>query len=213
VSRAHVAIGPPDPRLDWTSFPAETSLATRAFRSHSTLNGPWHFSSIVTPDGGRFDLAGPYGTCYLAATVEGAVRERLGPTYSQGRIVPAAVAAAFVVTELDVPSELMLADLTDAAGARFGSTNELTTVDDYAIPQAWAQTFREAGFDGIRYLARFTPGKGPNAWALFGDSGPRSWRSHAVIDGPTATNHAGWEILPPPPTTAGTHFTTPPAPA
>jgi hypothetical protein len=46
----------------------------------------------------------------------------------------------------------------------------LETTVPYELSQIWANAFFAAGYDGIRYGARFSPG-GANAWALFGHTG------------------------------------------
>ena len=49
-------------------------------------------------------------------------------------------------------------------------TNEIATTERYDITQAWARTWRRAGFGGVFYLLRFTPGPS-RGLALFGPAG------------------------------------------
>lgn len=191
MSRSARALAPPNPDHDWSTFPTEITTSRPLFRAHGVEFGPWFFASGP----GRFDLSDPVGTFYAADDLEVAVRERLGPTWSASPAIPRAMAEEFQVTELSLTGGLRLADIDDRAAARFGMTNELATMDDYALAQAWAATLHGAGFDGIRYRARFTPDKSSNAVALFGEAGSRDWPFSSVIDGVTACRAIGLQIL------------------
>ncbi|MDY7528691.1 MULTISPECIES: RES domain-containing protein [Cryobacterium] len=202
----------PLPGRDFTGFPAvHTRGAERKYRSHPIGRGAWFFASAPGgPGGGRFDLAPPLGTCYLADTVAVAVRERLGPSYAASGMVPRWAAEEFQVTELDLSAGKKCADVAAADAATFGVTRELSTMDSYGVPQQWAALFESLGFDGIRYPARFSTGYSPDAWAVFGAAGPRSWPTYAVVDGVAASESSGFSVYSPPASAAGLSVSLPP---
>jgi hypothetical protein len=122
--------------------------------------------------GGRFDLAAPDGTCYLAETEGVAARERCGrfiiknmpvpPEWFEGRVV-----SKFAVPPPDGP----VGDLTNTAAATSGVTAEIHTISDYRLTTRWAAAARRSGYGALLYQPRFTPGS-EQALALFGPSGP-----------------------------------------
>jgi hypothetical protein len=121
----------------------------------------------------RFDLPAPKGTCYTAEDRWGAVAESIvAPGQHDG-----VVAEQFVldrrITRLSVPTTHRLADTTDRSALGYGLTNELGVVHDRSRTQAWAATFHNAGFEGIRNLLRADPGRSTGQ-ALFGEAGARS---------------------------------------
>jgi hypothetical protein len=160
------------PRGDLTGFPLRrTAPGTMLHRAHQARRGPWWFASA----GGRFDLAQPRGTCYLASSALVAVRERLGPVLAARESLPATVLEGVVVSRLavGVPGErapLRLANLRVSAAAGFGVTRELESMTPYDVPVRWARAFDDLGLDGIWYGPRFSPGAA-SAVALFGAAG------------------------------------------
>ena len=150
-------------RLSRRRVPAGREL----FRAHVAGRGPWWFGS----DGsGRFDLAAPRGTCYAADSALVAVRERLGPVLGAVPRVPAALLAGAVVTRLPLPAPARLASLRSSRAAGYGVLRELQVMTPYVVPQAWARAFDAAGYGGLSYGPRFTPGRA-GAVALFGPAG------------------------------------------
>lgn len=148
-------------------------------RAHLAARGPWWFAS----GGGRFDLPTPRGTCYLATSALTAVRERLGPVLAARRAVPAAALDDVVVSRLALGpptsgTPLRLANLRATGAADFGVTRELESMTPYAVPCSWAAAFDVAGFDGLWYGPRFSPGRA-SAVALFGAAGADAGR---VVD-------------------------------
>jgi hypothetical protein len=147
---------------------------------------PWWFSSSGA---GRFDLAEPGGTCYLADDPLIGVLEVLSHGTVDGMAVSEAFLAERRVRRLPLPGPARFADATDGRGRGFGVTREIHDVGDYSLPQAWAAAWHAHGFDGVRYLAtthqppagappwRGPGAQGPGAWALFGQAGARRrWR-------------------------------------
>ncbi len=154
---------PPDPE-DLKRFPSSRLTPAKAiYRLHRRTRRPWYFSSSGA---GPFDLAGPDGTCYAAFDPAVAFIE----VFYGFRIVPTEELVDMVVSTMEAPSALRLADCTSPRAVAYGVTSELNTTVDYALTQRWAAALREAGFDGVRYWARHDPGRGP-AVALFGPAG------------------------------------------
>ncbi|WP_162248044.1 RES domain-containing protein [Angustibacter sp. Root456] len=167
---------PPD---DLRGFPVRR-LAPDApvFRAHQARRSPWWFSS----SGGRFDLSEPRGTCYVASSALVAVRERLGPVLAARSTLPAGALDGVVVSRLTLARPptaaqehrgeraLRLANVRTAAAADFGVTRELESMTPYDVPVRWAAAFDAAGFDGVWYGPRFSPGAA-GAVAAFGPAG------------------------------------------
>lgn len=81
MSRAVLGLGwPEDSVAPLKDFPRGNSPSS-LYRAHSSAHGPWYFAPLPAEPrhGGRFDLAAPHGTCYVANNIEACVRERLGP--------------------------------------------------------------------------------------------------------------------------------------
>lgn len=189
--RARPALGhPPE---DVSGFPAREPVEETWHRAHATDRGPWWFSH----DGsGRFDLTTPHGTCYLASTVEAALRERLGPTLLAAGRIGADEADRTWVSERVVQGRF--ADATDQDASRFGATREVGTLTPYDLPRAWAHAFHRAAFDGVRSWPRFSPGAGQYALGLFGPAGedatPATDRTRG-IPGRVAARLAGVDVI------------------
>lgn len=142
------------------------------FRVVRRGKGPWWFGSSMR---GRFDLAEPEGTCYLATDEISALLEVVGPDLERGAISSDFVKARSL-RKLRLPGELDLADLTSREAVRFGITAEIGTIVPYGCPQAWAAGLRAAGSPGVAYWPRHDPAR-MAALALFGPHGERSrWR-------------------------------------
>jgi hypothetical protein len=162
---------PPEPEA-LAAFPVwHVHAGTTFHRVTHGDHGPWWFAS----DGaGRFDLAPPRGTCYLADDPVLAVLEVFGDLRAD--LVSADVLASRRLWTLALPAQCDAADTTVRAARGFGVTAELATLTPYDVPQRWAAAFAAAGHDGIRFRARHDPG-GRRALALFGAAGERTrWR-------------------------------------
>lgn len=187
MTRQQVAAGEPPEDLD--DFPS-ISLSGLWFRAHSASRGVWWYSS----DGsGRFDLAAPYGTCYLGSSVGVAVRERLGRRLSAGP-VPAAVADQMLVSRVRLRARV--ADFTDPAAGRFGITREIGTITPYDLPQRWARALHGAGHRGLRYWPRFALAAEDLSVALFAAGGAGTRRGDpGPFTGRDALRAAGISVL------------------
>jgi RES domain len=176
-----VSLGEPG---DLTGFPA-SKPPMRLVRVCRADRATWWFSS----DGsGRFDLAAPDGTCYLATDAYAAVREatRLGP-------VSTAWVQARELRQVAPPDpNARLAATTRTAAGRYGVTTELATVVPYALPRRWAAAFGSHGFDGIRHELRHDQRARPSGVALFGRaSSPAGGRVGGPAAGPVGASTAG----------------------
>ncbi|MFC8503220.1 RES family NAD+ phosphorylase [Pedococcus sp. NPDC057267] len=170
ADRQRPAQGRPSGSLE--GFPTRRlTRATALFRAHRADRGPWWFGN---DGGGRFDLAAPRGTCYLALDPCSAVRERLGLVLGGRREVPASLLEEVLVSTLHVPGPVEVADVQSREAGDFGVTRELESMVPYAVPQAWARAFDDAGLGGVAYGPRFTPGEA-SAVGLFGPAGAADW--------------------------------------
>lgn len=189
------------PSRSLAGFPNAILPAGRlVVRSHSPGRNPWWFASAPANGGGRFDLDAPLGTCYVADEVEVAVRERLRESLlSCGMVTPLA-ADSFVISIFSIPTSYRCAHIGVSRAAGFGVTGELATLTpgNYTISRQWAMAFCSSGFEGIRYSARFAPGRA-NSWALFGQAGANQ-RPQPVIDstitGQDACRRCGIKVVP-----------------
>jgi hypothetical protein len=127
------------------------------------------------------------------------VRERVGEQFATGRAIAPEDARNLVVSKLAVHVE-RVADLESVEVARFPITSELTSMNDYRVPQAWARVFDASGFEGVRYRGRFSYVVG-DSWALFGPAGGDDTRAvdPSPTDGFDACAEAGVPVLPEPP--------------
>jgi hypothetical protein len=157
------------PPRDLRRFPRRTLRSTvELFRIHPFDLQPWWFSS----DGhGRFDLAAPAGTCYLAASPLGAFVE----VFRDFTFVDAADVVARALCRLHLPEDVVLADCTSARARSFRVTAAIHSTPDYATTQAWAGSLRQAGFDGVRYFCGHDPSQREVGVAVFGASGAVDW--------------------------------------
>lgn len=168
TERQRPSIGPPPSPDDLLDFPVwHVHAGTVLCRVTSAGLGPWWFSSDAR---GRFDLAPPRGTCYLADEEVGALLEVLGPV----TVVSPAWAARLRMWHLGLPYQCSAADTTVRTARGFGVTAELASMTPYDVPQQWAAAFAAAGHQGVRYRVRHDPA-GSRALALFGAAGERRW--------------------------------------
>lgn len=178
-----------------STFPKVMAPAgTLMYRSHGTAHGAWYYDNGAE---GRFNLHGARGTCYTASSVDTAVREKVRGRVARTGVVSRAVADSFVVSIVSAPSEHRCAAVNHADAAKHHVVRELTTMSDYSVPQAWAEAFEKAGFDGVLYGSAFTIGN-PDAYAFFGDAGvPDPSAGHTAslhLSGEDACRELGWTV-------------------
>lgn len=154
------------------AFPELEEPPGLVFRVVRRDRGPWWFSSTLE---GRFDLAAPAGTCYLACDPVAALFEVVGRTL--GWVTEEFLAARRLI-HLPLPGSPRLADLTSRGAAPFGITLEIGTIVPYSLPQAWALRLAEAGFVGLVSFLRHDPAANRGV-ALFGRSG--EWTEGPVL--------------------------------
>ncbi|MGO1543697.1 MAG: RES family NAD+ phosphorylase [Gulosibacter sp.] len=184
----------PDLEQGLAGFPARPlDVQDSVYRSYSSNRGPGWYSSNGS---GRFDLSPPHGTGYVADTVAMAIRERFG-VIARRRVLSNAEVDSFRVAELTGING-SFGDVSSAAAAEFGVTGELTTSKDYELSRRWAAALYEEGYDGIRYVPRFTPGD-QSAWAVFGKQGANGLGIVVTeLSGREACEMAGFNVIQPP---------------
>jgi hypothetical protein len=167
ASRAVLHLAQPRPPAQLKSaFPTRDYPAgTTVYRSHGHGRGPRWFSHSGA---GRFDLADPDGTCYVAESEVVTVVE----TWGGVQIVPDYVLAQRGSSRLRLGNGVTVADLTSNLAVQYGVTSEIFTTTDYGLTQLWASTFRQASFGGIRYWARHDLANTAACLALFGRADP-----------------------------------------
>lgn len=201
--RDEVALRPPREGTDYSQFPVRTvGAGLRWFRAYRDAPGrkAWFFSSIGW---GRFDVASPNGTCYVANTPEVAVREVIGPDLAASGMVNAEFLQDRTISEVTLPYDVQAAKLTSKQCLSFGVTAELGIAARYALSQAWAEVLLEAGFGGLWYQPRFSGAKG-RALAIFDDEGEKNYSSQRwssmreVVDSMAGLMvidpYSGWDI-------------------
>lgn len=168
----------PSATLDYSTFPTAPNPA-KVYRAVTRGNGGWWFATAPanpTPEnsGGRFDLAGPRGTCYWADAPGAALGERFGDgMIASPGCIPRNLVTGVGILTADGPAG-RFADLGgENVASVFAVTSELSSTADYPLAQSYAEAFRDAGMDGIRYRARFSGDGPPNAIAVFDDHGLR----------------------------------------
>lgn len=178
-----------------SGFPEVTVPAgTSMYRSHGASRGAWYYDSGVE---GRFNLHGTRGTCCTASSMDTAVREKVRGRVSRTGVVSRDLAGSFIVSIVSAPMDHRCAAVSHVDAAKHGIVRELTTMEDYTVPQAWAGAFEDAGFDGVFYGSAFTTGD-PAAYALFGDAGiPEPGVGHTAahhMSGEEACKDLGWTV-------------------
>jgi len=174
ASRAGSSQALPDPTRVTVSFPSKKLPAgTELFRATKTdpaTGDPRGFGFFSSGGAGRFDLAPPRGTCYLAHTAYAAAWESLGKTLSAAPNIDQDFTDNTWVWSVSSTADLKLADLHGSGANTAGVTGELDqgAFATYDIPQAWAALFDTLGFDGISYHARHaSSAPDPTAVAAF----------------------------------------------
>ena len=150
-------------------FPSRTVGTDQAlYRVVRSGRLPWWFGSTM---GGRFDLALPNGTCYVAQEALAALLEDIGP----GPVTHEFVGSRRL-RKLFVPQPWRVANACARRASQYGVTAEIGTILPYDLPQACARWLEQAGFGGIAYWLRHDPARS-RGYAFFGKAGGRPrWR-------------------------------------
>ncbi|MYV42163.1 RES domain-containing protein [Streptomyces sp. SID1328] len=190
--RDEVHQGPPAAGQKLRGFPnLRIRHGTKVYRAHE--KGPWYFASAPQPGhehkGGRFDLAAPKGTLYVANNPLSALAERLGPALLDASPpeLDADAFAGWFVSGIRLPYDYRAANLWSQRVGGFGViASEMSSSAAYAVTQAWAAAWKQSGLDGVRYSPRHDPHRRAYSLALFGHGGDasadhRKWPTvHAV---------------------------------
>lgn len=161
---------PPQDVNELANFPELVLPAgAEVHRIHSADVGAWYFNAEDTWRFNPCSTAG-LGACYLAERpVAGLLESFKGVSVVDEQDI--AAKAHFTVT---LEAEIRLADCCAPAAGDFGVNGEIHTTTDYAMTQAWAAAFAQAGFAGVRYLCRSDPGMSLIGYALFDRAGGAS---------------------------------------
>lgn len=123
-------------RVPRVELPKGTTLE-RIYRvrdAEGRPRSPWYFSSRDEGEGGRFDLAQPAGTCYLAGDLDSAFRE----TFRGARVIAEDdVARRHVLTARATRASAPWADLSHELAAEGGVTLDAFSGPDYVDTQAF----------------------------------------------------------------------------
>jgi hypothetical protein len=143
----------------------------RVFQRHR--GQPWFFASAPADDpsaGGRFDLAAPDGTCYLATSKITAVLEAL-QEFGEG-LLPDSALHRRAAAEIQAPATAPAAAQLTAASARGkGVTAGLWAGEDRVCTQAWAASLHRAGWRAAYHGVAHDPAGRLRAVALFDRAG------------------------------------------
>ncbi|TSD40573.1 RES domain-containing protein [Rhodococcus sp. KBS0724] len=90
------------------------------------------------------------------------------------RYIPRTEIDGRALSAVAVGRDLQIADVTSNKALEFGMTSEINTTVDYDLTQLWAEAFRTAGFNGMRYWARHEMSHTHACLALFADGGDRT---------------------------------------
>ena len=185
MTRQRPSLRRPQPHENVRGFPVfRIDERTTLWRLVRKGHGPWWYGSSLD---GRFDLAPPHGTCYVANDDLGAILETLGPDLLPGGLAPARLLRDRQLRAVRVPHAHRLANCLAQKAAKW-ITAEVGTLTPYEIPQAWAKAFHRGGFEGVRYGSRHLTSRRPYSVALFGSAGERSaWPKGRAV--PLASDH------------------------
>ena len=134
------------------------------FRIHRVALGALYFGQRrdASPPANRFDSPdGAFGVLYAGEDLACAFVETFAHSLESPQYVTEEELALRAYSEIRSRRALRLVDLTGEGLARLRADANLTTMDDYAVPQAWSQALHlhPASPDGLRYRARHDPNR------------------------------------------------------
>lgn len=143
------------------------------FHRLSAWSGAWWFASAPAgaPGGGRFDLAPPNGTCYVADSLSGALAEKL--LRKPKAIIATQELEQLFHATIQVHQSPRAVDLLQPKLTGLGLNAEIHSTLDYTATRAWAQRLWEAGWRALRYALRGDNSLRERGLALFGAAGLR----------------------------------------
>jgi hypothetical protein len=141
----------------------------RARDAEGRPRAPWYFSSRGEGHQGRFDLAHPAGTCYLAGDLDSAFRE----TFRGARVIAEDdVARRRVLTVRSTRTSAPWADLAHELASEGGVTLDAFSGSDYAETQAIAAACHDSADRGVISLIRHQSDGAGRGYSMFGAAGP-----------------------------------------
>ena len=147
---------------------------------HSSVPAP----SADHPEGGRFDLRSPRGTCTLASGRLGAWVE----VFRGACMVDRRDARSRRMMQSRVPRRLVLADATSRSAIADGVALDLHAGSNRIDTQRFAAAIdADQAFRGVQARARHNPSKSAHTIALFDDEGehaPYGWRWNVTMTDP-----------------------------
>ena len=158
-------------RVPRVELPKGTALERiyRARDAEGRLRAPWYFSSRDEGQGGRFDLAHPAGTCYLAGDLDSAFRE----TFRGARVIAEDdVARRHVLTARATRESAPWADLAHEFATEGGVTLDAFSGSDYGVTQAVADGCQVSGDRCVISLIRHQSDGAGRGYSMFGAAGP-----------------------------------------
>lgn len=173
---------PPGDPEELARFPTRTlRTGTSIHRIHHAELGPFWFGSAEpkADTGGRFDLPSPLGSSYWALQSEAAFLERLARR--PVTVVPLELLDRFLLSTVDLPDDLTVANSPVKRARGFGLTAEFHTTSHLPITRRWAAALSAAGHRGLLAIPRHDVTARLRTLTLFGRSGehrPRRWRAH-----------------------------------
>lgn len=172
----------PEPTPARVARVVDVTVAGREFHratgaSRSTM---WWFNARDRDpeEAGRFDLASPHGTCYLADDPVAALLERLWDPGDQDPLIPHRQLETTMVWQGRLTRTRRAADTTDRSSRL---PKELGASTDYRHTWAWADALHDDGREGLIYWLRRDPAA-TRGLAVFGPAsapdrlpGPAEW--------------------------------------
>ncbi len=133
---------------------------------------PWWFASaeVDQPDGGRFDLPRPMGTCYFGTRPEAALLEALQMRLTNLPREELTIRRLATLTPPDDAPEAAMLTARRVAG-EFGITSELWAGRNRVLSKSWAQAIRRDGWWAIYAGVSHDPSGRLRAVALFDHHG------------------------------------------
>ena len=165
---------PPQDVGELEDFPVFVLRAgSEVHRIHSADLGAWYFNAQDTWRFNPCSVAG-LGACYLAERPVAGLLE----TYQGVTVVDEQDVAGKAHFTAMLEADVRLADCCVPAAGEFGVNGEIHTTTDYDLTQAWAASFAQAGFAGLRYVCRADPAMSLIGYAFFdaaGEAPPGRW--------------------------------------